>query len=134
MDLEITKTEFLAYLKVYKLWKGNKQQKRRILRRLAEKLIGNKCKICNSTQNLVFHEKYGKKHPLSYWEARYYYYIENHGDFVSLCGECHRFVHGYALIDITKDGFLNGAIKYLENKKEPQIAFHLIRLLTSKNQ
>ena len=129
MEEKISDDDFLTFLRVEKVISNSKLLRRQYLRRIAHNLIGSSCKICGETQNVAFHQKYGKKHPLGYYEGRLYHYITNYRDFVSLCGYCHRLVHGYALVDITNPEMEKGLQKQLETKKEPQLAIHLILLL-----
>ena len=46
-------------------------------------IIGDKCDVCGSTENLHFHEIHGKKHP--YGTGRFKYYLEHASDFITLC-------------------------------------------------
>jgi hypothetical protein len=56
-------------------------------------LIGDTCFICNSKEHICFHEKHGLNHEY-HGSYGYHYYLEHHKDFIPLCFECHRLVHG----------------------------------------
>jgi hypothetical protein len=51
------------------------------------------CVLCGSTQNLTFHEIYGRKHPDLYKKGGLEYLKANKADFVLLCGKHHWTLH-----------------------------------------
>lgn len=76
----------------------NKYQREYYRKRKArlQKIIGEKCILCGSTNNIVFHEIHGRQH----WEVNYirnFKYILSHKeDFVSMCRTCHSTLHNFA--------------------------------------
>jgi len=68
------------------------QKRRKKMQRIkALKLIGNKCIVCNTTKNILFHEVYGKLHTVTYD-----YILKNYKDFVSMCKYHHQTLHTFA--------------------------------------
>ena len=83
-----------------------KQEKK--YREECEKLIGDKCIICESS-DVDFHEIHGKKHICSpCW-------IRHHSeDFIPLCGKHHKTLHG--LIEAEKSGVLKKILELLKTE------------------
>ena len=80
----------------------NKYQREYYRKRKAklQKIIGKKCVLCGSTNDIVFHEIHGQQH----WEVSYirnFKYILSHKeDFVSMCRTCHSILHSSARVKI----------------------------------
>jgi hypothetical protein len=51
-------------------------------------LIGDSCIVCNSKEDINFHEKHGKEH-ITHLD----YYFEHYKDFVPMCRWCHLSAH-----------------------------------------
>lgn len=67
------------------------------LRSESEKKIGNKCILCGSPENIVFHEINGKPHVMGDWKARELYFLKNSEDFVPICRKQHNLIHQLAV-------------------------------------
>ena len=82
-----------ASLKLYmrKYHKNLRNSKRKI----ALKLIGDKCFICETVHNICFHERHGKRHKSSS-EDNFAYILKHSQDFVPICNKHHRMVHELA--------------------------------------
>ena len=82
-----------------------------------EKLIGNRCILCGSTNRIHFHEIHGKKHPRT-TEGALKYYTEHKNDFVPLCMKHHSVLHLLAKSSPINIEELSKLIAYLRSNKK----------------
>lgn len=81
-------------------------------------LIGDKCIICDSAENIIFHEIHGKSHK----SASQTLYVEKHWkDFIPLCFRCHRAIHQLADNMDKLEIYIEFAEKIVENQKDLQV-------------
>lgn len=72
------------------------REKQLILRLEVKKKIGDRCILCNRTQELNFHEKEGKNHLEKRFENNIKFYLANPDNFVPLCAHHHILIHELA--------------------------------------
>jgi hypothetical protein len=86
-----TKAYFKKYVKEHRIYQNQYNKKR--MNELYS-LIGNTCFICGSKEHICFHEKHGLNHEKYHGSCGYPYYLQHHEDFIPLCYQCHKLVHG----------------------------------------
>jgi hypothetical protein len=81
---------------------GEKQKANLRHEKLRQKLlliIGSRCIICNSTENIIFHEIYGKEHDTgNLWTT-----LKRPQDFLPLCFPHHKLIHFLTTIQSDKE-------------------------------
>lgn len=110
-NYNLHKTERLNYAKDYRnkninkvLENGQNWRDKNKIKKI--ELIGNKCIICGSKNYVDYHEIHGKKHTPSLL-----YYIKHFKDFIPLCRDCHKSLHGLMRLN---DEELNKILVYLK--------------------
>lgn len=91
------------------------------MRQLIMAYIGNKCIVCDAIYNIHFHQRYGRNHP-----NNLNYIFKHKGEFIPLCGDCHRQLHGLRKLlgkyhDINYDKIFDLAWEICFEPKSPNL-------------